>query len=277
MDGRAKRGHDVAEASRDSRASLATQSTDNSVRAINSLEGYAMIRACNALWKAIAATRHATTERRFVFIITYARSGSTLLQKIIASIPGCHFNGENCDVLGGLYASFRSASFARDDQGKEPRTSSGDPWRGAHLINPQRYNRRLAAAFVDEILQPPASAWLIGFKEVRYFDYEDNLELYLDYIRMTFTPALLVFNRRNPADVAKSAWWGSHSTDIEAEVRDFDERTSNYAERHPNETIIVNYDDYCRDAESVNALFYRLGADFDPSVVKKIMSERLTH
>ena len=135
------------------------------IQTIIPLEGDAMIRACNALWKAIVRTHH--RERRFIFIITYARSGSTLLQKIIASIPGCHFNGENCDALGGLYASFRSASFAKDDQGKEPRTSGGDPWRGAHLINPQRYNRRLASVFVDEILQPSASAWLIGFKEVR--------------------------------------------------------------------------------------------------------------
>src|SRR4029077_10406017 len=96
--------------------------------------GDAMINALNRLWKAVARPRHAP-DRHFVFIITYGRSGSTLLQKIISTIPGSHFNGENCDTLGGLYTSFRNAQFAKDDQGREPRKSSGDPWRGAHLID----------------------------------------------------------------------------------------------------------------------------------------------
>jgi hypothetical protein len=210
-------------------------------------EEVAMIDAISALWKAFARPRHAA-ERHFVFIVTYARSGSTILQKIIANIPGCHFNGENCDALAGLYASFRSTCVARDDQGREPRKSTGDPWRGAHLINPHRYNQRLATVFVDEILQPSPSAWLIGFKEVRYFDYGDKLPGYLDYIRMTFTPALLIY-----------------------------EQTSSYADRYPDETIIVNYDDYCREPSSLGTLFYRLGVDFDLDMVKELMSERLNH
>jgi glycosyltransferase involved in cell wall biosynthesis len=94
---------------------------------------------------------------------------------------------------------------------------------------------------------------------------------------MTFTPALLVFNLLNPADVAKSAWWRFDSTDIAAKVRGFDERTSNYAERDPNETIIVNYEEYCLDYVSLNACVYPLRVDFGQSIVKKIMSERLTH
>jgi hypothetical protein len=94
---------------------------------------------------------------------------------------------------------------------------------------------------------------------------------------MTFTPALLVFNLLNPADEAKSAWWRFDSTDIAAKVRGFDERTSNYAERDPNETIIVNYEEYCLDYVSLNACVYPLRVDFGQSIVKKIMSERLTH
>lgn len=235
-----------------------------------------MFRHVRAALERCSRTR-GQTDRRFAFIVTYARSGSTLLQKIIASIPGSHFNGENHDTLAGLYASYRSACMTRHDQGEEPRKHAGDPWRGAHRIDPLRYNRRLAEVFIDEILQPPRDASLIGFKEVRYFDHDDDLLDYLDYIRMTFEPAMLIFNRRNAADVSKSAWWKDHPDDIEAAVRRFDQLTDRYSAQHPDHTIIVDYDIYCQDTNHLRPLFERLGAKFDHRAVRTIMSERLAH
>jgi hypothetical protein len=36
---------------------------------------------------------------KLLVALVHGPSGSTLLQKILATIPGCHFNGENCDAL----------------------------------------------------------------------------------------------------------------------------------------------------------------------------------
>lgn len=227
-----------------------------------------------ASWKRVS--EHGV-KPRYAFIVTYGRSGSTVLQKIIASISGCHFNGENSDALAGLWASYRSACATRSEQGDVPRTRSGDPWRGAHLIDPQSYNRKLASLFVDEILRPPPDAALIGFKEVRYFDHGEALPDYLDYIRTTFAPALLIFNRRDPVAVANSAWWKNHPADIAAEVRRFDAQTDLYARLYPAETIIVDYDAFCRDPDHLRPLFERLGADFDRGRLAGLMAERLNH
>jgi hypothetical protein len=214
--------------------------------------------------------------RQFAFIITYGRSGSTLLQKILASAQGCHFTGENCDALAGLYASYRSAVAAKREEGAEPRESTGDPWRGAHLINPERYNRKLIAAFIEEIIRPPKGVWLIGFKEIRYFDHDD-LEGYLDYIRLAFAPALLIFNRRNAEDVARSGWWRHHAADIATKVRRFDERTANYAALHKADTICADYDAYSKDPRELVPLFNRLGIVFSESAIAAILREKLTH
>ncbi len=216
-------------------------------------------------------------ERRYVFIVTYGRSGSTVLQNVIGSIAGCHFNGENNDALAGLWASYRSACLSRTEQGDERRSGRGDPWRGAHLITPAEYNRKLIQVFIEEILRPPVDAWLVGFKEVRYFDYSDDLADYLDYIRMSFPPALLIFNRREGTAVANSAWWKAHHHDIAAEVRRFDGQTGAYAIQHPDDTIIVNYEDYCGDANALRPLFDRLGAPFDVDKVSQRLAERLDH
>ena len=215
--------------------------------------------------------------RRFVLIVTYARSGSTVLQSVLASIPGSHIMGENGDALAGLFASWRSASHARDEQGGQMRAASGDPWRGAHRIDPDRYNRELVRVFISEILQPPDDAWLVGFKEVRYFDHDDDLVEYLDYVRTSFSPALLVFNRRRAADVARSGWWKDHQSDIAGEVARFDQLTSAYAGAHPHETIIVDYDEWSADPHALRPLFEHLGATFDLPTVRRVLELRLTH
>jgi hypothetical protein len=214
--------------------------------------------------------------RRFAFIVTYGRSGSTVLQSILATIPGSHITGENLDALSGLFHSYRCAVEARREQGAEPRLAAGDPWRGAHRIDPQGYNRKLARAFLEEVLRVPRSATLVGFKEIRYFDHED-LEDYLDYIRLTFDPALLIFNRRKADDVARSGWWKSHPNDTAEEVRRFDQRTEAYASMHPDFCMVVNYDEYLADPQVLESLFTRLGARFDLATLRNVLALRLKH
>jgi len=199
------------------------------------------------------------------------------LQKILTRIPGAYFSGENHDALAGLMRSYLSARLTRQEAGREKRSKAGDPWRGAHLTEPDRYNHRLINLFIEEIIQPPRSARIIGFKEVRYFDHEHDLPDYLEYISHSFPGALLLFNRRDPQEVAVSGWWKSHPADIAAEVEKFDRRIDDYLADHPNDGMIINYNDMCRDPEHLRPLFERLGAPFNLAEVKQIMAQRLTH
>jgi hypothetical protein len=219
---------------------------------------------------------HPQPIRKFVFIVSYGRSGSTVLQSMLATVPGSHIMGENLDALAGLFQSYRSAVQAKAEQGSAPRTAPGDPWRGAHKIKPDQYNHKLATAFLEDVLNVEKGATIVGFKEIRYFDHED-LEEYLDYIRLTFVPGLLVFNRRNAEDVAKSAWWGTHPADIAEQVRRFDQRTEAYATLHSNCCLSVSYDEYVRDPQVLQPLFDRLDATFDLATLHGVLAVRLNH
>jgi hypothetical protein len=215
---------------------------------------------------------------QYLFVVAYGRSGSTLLQSILASIPGCHMAGENADALGGLFATWRSAQEARREQGSMPRTGAGDPWRGAHLIEPDHYNRRLASVFLEEIVRPPRGARFIGFKEVRYFDYdEDRLLEYLDYIRETFQPCFFIFNRRSGEEVANSGWWVHETDDIRERVRRFDHITDEYVRAHEDVSIVVDYTEWRSDPTLLKPLFDRLGVEFQLPQIKKILARRLSH
>lgn len=215
---------------------------------------------------------------RFVFVVTYARSGSTVLQAILASLDGFWMTGENAGALEGLFDSYRRAKQAREEQGGEPRRAPGDPWRGADRIDPERYAAALARVFVEEILQPPTAARVIGFKEVRYFDRMDDFHDYLGFMQRVFAPSLIVFNKRRAEDVAQSGWWKVHETAaLVAEIERFDGLAARYAGAHPEGTIVVDYDAYCRDVAALRPLVERLGRPFDPAALRRILATRLTH
>jgi hypothetical protein len=218
------------------------------------------------------------TPYRYVLIVTYARSGSTLLQKILAGIDGFHVVGENHDALGGLYRSYLSARATREEEGSARRDEPGDPWRGAHHVDPERYARALARVFVDEILQPPPAARVVGFKEVRYFDCLDVLPDYLAFIQRVLSPSLVVFNKRKATDVARSAWWKEHPTDaLVTEVERFDTLMDDYTAAHPHDAMVVDYDAYRSDPTALRPLFDRLDVTFEPQRIADVLAIRLRH
>src|SRR6266542_2209527 len=75
-----------------------------------------------------------------VLIITYGRSGSTLLQGLLNSIEGCLVRGENYNFCYGLYRSYRSLRATHHRYGGRNRSSSpAHPWFGAELLSETRF------------------------------------------------------------------------------------------------------------------------------------------
>ena len=217
----------------------------------------------------------------FLFIVAHGRSGSTLLQNILASQQNFHIVGENNNVLHALLTAYERASQAKEVQGTEPRHKTGDPWRGIHLIDTDRFGRELARLFVKEFVRPPRNAQVIGFKEIRYIDYPDVLSRHLLLMKKLFDPALIVFNKRDPVQAGKSLsnkWWKDMPLDnIISELEAFNRIVDEYAECHPNGSMVVKYDDYVNDPSHLRSLFLRLGIPFNAKSVDKIMRIRLDH
>jgi hypothetical protein len=217
-------------------------------------------------------------ERSFLFIVAYGRTGSTVVQHLVGTLPGFHIAGENGGALEGLLASYEAALHARTEQGAERRTSRGDPWYGAHRIDPERYLRRLADIFIDEIIQPPPGARVVGFKEVRYIDVQGPLDHHLDLIGRAFAPARFLFCRRKPEHAAASGWWRRHDREqLLGEMRRFDAEVAAYAEAHPASTHVVDYEAYTADPEALRGLFAFLEQPFDRAHVDRILRVRLRH
>jgi len=231
----------------------------------------------------------------FVFIVTYGRSGSTLLQNMLNAIPGYLVRGENDNILYHLAKVWMTvrdnSAFAnrRKELGKDlpdkpvgtlspPYGTPADPYFGAERVDAGVLGKRLATVFTNQVLKPEPDTRVTGFKEIRFHLTGDDMERYLDFMRFFFPRSRLIFNTRNLADVKNSGWWAQYSQDdFMAEVGEADRRFRSYAQKHPRRSMLMHYDEYKNDPEAFRPLFDFLGETYDRQRVEAVMSQKLDH
>jgi len=213
-----------------------------------------------------------------VFIVTYGRSGSTVLQRILQSIDGYFIRGENNNTLFPLFLAYRRAFEARHGHGNSDHHAS-DPWYGANNIDPETFAQNLVELFVRDIVQPPTSARVVGFKEIRFHEAgEDLFEPYLDFIAANFPASKFIFNMRRWQDVAKSSWWATMDPSrVRAIIEDADKMYTNYAAKHPETSLVMQYESFVGNPDAFAPLFAFLGEPYKPDDVAELLGDRLLH
>lgn len=213
----------------------------------------------------------------FVLIATYGRSGSTLLQALLGSNPDWYIRGENYDTLGGLFDSVHAARRTHSEFGRNV-TAPDNPWHGADLISPNEFEHSLVQSFTEHVLAPPPGARAVGFKEIRVFRRTAQAPAFFDFVLSAFAPAKIVFLRRDAGDVSRSGWWKGVDAD---EVRSFVDRCdlimADYARLHPDDTIVVDYENLTPDSRQIPVLFEFLGEQFVTERVEAVLQKRLGH
>lgn len=214
----------------------------------------------------------------YVFIVTYGRSGSTLVQTLLQSINGYFIRGENANSLLPLFQSVSRIAAARVAHGYREIEQQG-PWYGINRVDPERYAKKLIDVFVNEILQPPEDARVIGFKEIRVHEANGGeFERYLDFMASHFAPVKFIFNQRGWEDVANSGWWKNCDSDMVKDmVEEADGLYEDYAAKHPERCFVAKYEDYLDNPDYWRAMFEFLGEVYDPATVKKLCDRQLKH
>ncbi len=215
---------------------------------------------------------------KHVFIVTYGRSGSTVVQRVLQSIPGYVMRGENNHTLYPLFLAYRRAYEARYSHGQKQH-SREDPWYGADAIDPARFGAKLAHVFRSEILQPPEGARVVGFKEIRFHEAgEDLFEPYLNFIYDMFPGSKFIFNTRHWQAVSKSSWWATMDPDnVRRIIEGADSLYQTYHSKHADRCHLMRYEDHAGNPDAYAPLFEFLGETFDHRVVAEQIKLRLKH
>ena len=192
-----------------------------------------------------------------VFVMTYCRSGSTLLMGILNSIPGWLLRGENRHAMRHLYEFHRSglAEKARVDPARASQPTH--PWFGIEAFPEDVSLAHIRALAEATLLRPEPDTRVTGYKEIRWYDAD--LPDYVDFLRQVFPGARFVVNTRRLEDVAASNYW-THKDDPLAQVTAIEEKILAAASDLGEAAYRVHYDDYVADPAVLRASSPRCAA-----------------
>jgi hypothetical protein len=207
----------------------------------------------------------------FVFVVTYGRSGSTLLMGLLNSIPGYLIRGENWDALHHLFRFHQTLAEGSHRWEPDRMRQRTHPFYGAADFPEKRALQRTRSLVVDTVLRPKADTRVTGFKEIRW--YHDDVEEYVAWLRAVFPGARFVVNTRDHTEVLRSGWWAKHP-DNAAQLPRVEERILDLAESLGNAAYRVHYNDYATDPTALRGLFTWLGEPYDEAAVRGVLETR---
>lgn len=208
----------------------------------------------------------------YVFVMTYGRSGSTLLMGLLNTIPGYLIRGENDDALRFLHDFHRTCVERSTHWPIDRVRRKTDAFYGIGDFPPALSiadTRRLA---VDTLLRPKPDTRVTGFKEIRWWRHDD-LDAYVAWLREVFPGARFLVNTRNHADVLKSKWWAK-GADKSAHLADIERRLLETAERLGDAAYHVHFDEYVADPSVLAPMFAWLGEEYDEASVRRTMDTK---
>lgn len=204
-----------------------------------------------------------------ILIVTYGRSGSTLLQGILNSIEGTTIRGENNNFVYGLYLAYKSLAKTKSEC--HDGLNSTHPWFGAELLDPELFAQQ-CRPIIEQQLKTSGSE-VFGFKEIRYEGIgENNIIPYLEFLRKILPNPMFVFNTRDHNKVCKSAWWKSHSKKALIEKFIITEKAfDKFRVLFPECTHLQTHEDTTGKRDQLKLLFNKLNAHYDEDVISGII------
>jgi hypothetical protein len=208
-----------------------------------------------------------------LFIVTYGRSGSTLLMGLLNSLPGYLVRGENGNLLSLLFEYHRKAMGLRSEWRKEGELDPSHPWFGIDAYPGEVSLDRIRTLVLDTVLRPEPDTRMTGFKEIRW--YGANLDEYLTFLEKLFPGARFLLNTRDHDQVLQSSWWARAKdgrSDLERIERDLKAVLAKRGDR----AFHVHYNDYVAEPERLRELCEWLGEEYDADRFARVMQVRHT-
>jgi len=204
--------------------------------------------------------------RRHAFLISYGRSGSTLLMALLSNHPRVLIRGENYMLMRYLQAAYNG--LRAKHQVLAEKTSNS--FYGAHLFQ-DPFLLPLFRDFVERFLAGDRNLEdvdVLGFKEI-YYDDQRLIPDDLGFLKALFPDCLLIFNTRNPEQVARSEFNAAHSAETFAKLNDL---YAALAAEHGG--VVVDYADVVEFGPQTQGMLERLAIKADPEIVKATLTKQ---
>ncbi len=226
--------------------------------------------------------RPAGDDLRYVTVVTYGRTGSTVLQAALNALPGVVVRGENYGALRGLHDYVQALAETAD---RHHAGRPSHPWFGSARLDPDAVLRSLRDHVLELLLRPPRGTEWVGFKEVRYepghFADDDLLLEYLLFLDALLPGIVYLVNVRSPEAAARSGWWTDHGDAIAVLTQSRDRLirvASDLTEVFgAHRVVLLDYDAWSQDPNLLMTALASVGLPRSDDAVLDVLSTRLEH
>lgn len=206
-----------------------------------------------------------------VLIITYGRSGSTLLQGVLNSFNGFVVRGENYNFCYELFKSYKAIGTAKKQEGTN---TVSHPWYGASSLNEEKLLDDYKTLIREQLSEGvEGDIFCYGFKEIRYtsMDIGDDFTQYLEFLRKIFPNPLFIFNTRDINSVIKSGWWKDvKEQEVRQLIQETEECFYKFEQDHEN-TFSISYEEI--KAKNIQGLCKKIGVKYDEDALSKVLNK----
>ena len=215
------------------------------------------------------ADRTANSTVRHMFIVTYGRTGSTLLLGLLNAYDDVRVKGENFNALYYVYRAKAALLAAMRTKASGP----SEAFFGAEDIADGDALEAIDSAAREIMRIGVSGERVVGLKEVRY-DIPD-LEEYIRYLVETFDGSLIVFLTRPSEEVTKSGFWTRVEPRLAASALAYlDREFTRIAMALPESCVEIRYQNLVEPGDALGRLLARLGLPWDDERIAGVLATK---
>jgi hypothetical protein len=210
--------------------------------------------------------RRSVDEPRYLFVVTYGRSGSTLVQGLLNTLPGTLIRGENNFYVLPLYTAWSQVRTFQRQHAKEARKGVQSAFYGLDEMQPDDFVATTRELVRRQLYgtRPRGEIRVLGFKEVLWHRIPPRqTQAFFDFLEAVFPGARYVLNRRDHEQVATSGFWRSKEKDeVLAAISRVEDIQDHLRETRPERTLDIGYEQLTGDDDAVAEQQLRSLAEF---------------
>ena len=147
---------------------------------------------------------------RFVFVVTYGRSGSTLTQGMLNTLPRTLVRGENNLYLLPMFRAYASLESFKDKFGGPGAAKASSAFYGLREVDLDAFAASVRQLVQQQLLGDvaPSDIDRLGFKEVLWHRIKpEEWSGFFGFMDLAFDDPRYVLNRRDVAMTSTSGFW----------------------------------------------------------------------
>ncbi len=203
---------------------------------------------------------------RHVFVVTYGRSGSTLVQGLLNALPRTLVRGENGLYVVPLFRAYADLNAFRHLHLRHNPRAGHSAFFGLNEIRPASLVRSTRQMLTNHMLGsvPADQVDVLGFKEVAWFRIaEDETEEFFAFFERVFPGCRYILNERDLDHVVGSGFWqGVDQDEVMASIRRVEAIQRFLRQSRPDRTLDLRYEDVTSDDPVVAEAQLRAIAEF---------------